>query len=388
MPVPKSGSPVKRILFVASFAESVLAFRGALIEEFKRAGWEVHLAVPALSSIHHGARVGLAAAAIKLHEIPLRRTGTNPALDIAALWSLYRLMLRLRPDCVLSYTVKPVVYGTLAARLAGVSKRFALITGLGYAFTGSRAGLLRFVVSCLYKVALSSASKVFFQNPDDRRLFIQSGIVPPDVPAVVVNGSGVDLDEFAQQPIVGGSTVFLMVGRLLGDKGVREYAGAAKSIRAKYPDVRFQLAGWIDENPDSIEVDELEEWAAGGVIEFLGRLSDVRPAMEGCTVYVLPSYREGTPRTVLEAMAVGRAIITTDAPGCRETVIPGDNGFLVLPGSAESLVEAMEKLIVDPALARLMGERSRKIAEDRYDVIKVNAAMLREMEVGFEGARA
>jgi glycosyltransferase involved in cell wall biosynthesis len=172
---------------------------------------------------------------------------------------------------------------------------------------------------------------------------------------------------------------FLLIGRLLGDKGVREYAQAAQAVRRQYPDVQFTLVGMIDSNPNSIAQAELDAWVADGRLTFLGSMADVRPAIAASSVYVLPSYREGTPRTVLEAMAMGRTIITTDAPGCRETVVDGDNGFLVPVKSVEALVQAMVRFIQDPALAPRMGARSRQIAEAKYDVHQVNAVMLREM---------
>ncbi|MFA7488539.1 MAG: glycosyltransferase, partial [Lysobacteraceae bacterium] len=176
---------------------------------------------------------------------------------------------------------------------------------------------------------------------------------------------------------------FLMIARLLGDKGVREYAEAARRIRVDHPQAIFRLVGWIDANPDTISQAELDAWVDAGVIEFLGKLPDVRAAIAEAAVYVLPSYyREGTPRTILEAMAMGRAVITTDAPGCRETVVEGENGFLVPPKSVDALVDAMRKFITDPSLAQRMGARSRQIAEDKYDVRKVNAVMLREMGIG------
>ena len=172
---------------------------------------------------------------------------------------------------------------------------------------------------------------------------------------------------------------FLFIGRLLGDKGVREYAQAARLLKRSNPRVQCAMMGWIDSNPNAITQAELDGWVADGSIEFLGRLSDVRPAIEACSVYVLPSYREGTPRTVLEAMAMGRAVITTDAPGCRETVVDGDNGFLVPVRSADALADAMACFITEPTLAARMGQRGRQLAEDKYDVHKVNAVMLKEM---------
>ena len=172
---------------------------------------------------------------------------------------------------------------------------------------------------------------------------------------------------------------FLLIGRLLGDKGVREYVQAAEQVKQRYPQAQFDLVGWIDANPNTITQPELDRWVAAGTINFLGRLSDVRPAIANSSVYVLPSYREGTPRTVLEAMAMGRAVITTDAPGCRETVVDGDNGFLVPVKDADALAQAMLRFIEQPELIIQMGQRSREIAEEKYDVHKVNAQMLAGM---------
>jgi len=191
----------------------------------------------------------------------------------------------------------------------------------------------------------------------------------------------VDISEYQVTPLPGEGSRFLMIARLLGDKGVREYVSAARIVRSSNPNARFGLVGWIDENPNAIAQSELNGWIEEGGIEFHGRLEDVRPAIAKSSVYVLPSYREGTPRTVLEAMAMGRPIITTDAPGCRETVINGENGYLVPVKSVDDLVEAMQRFMDDPDLAETMGRRSREIAEDKYDVHKVNAVMLREMGI-------
>ena len=297
-------------------------------------------------------------------------------------------MKKVTPSYVMSYTIKPVIYGTLAAWAAKIPNRYALITGLGYAFqqveeTGSPSKLQK-LIHGLYKQALSKTSKVFFQNPDDLNLFEQLKLISPSTPTAVVNGSGVDVSEYdvAPLPISDDNTPklrFLLIARLLGDKGVREYAKAAKSIKAKHPQTQFDLVGWIDDNPDSIEQQELDNWIKDGTINFWGKLSDVKPAIAASSIYVLPSYREGTPRTVLEAMAMGRPVITTDAPGCRETVTDGVNGFLVPVKSVDGLTEAMEKFITDPALINTMGLASRKIAEEKFDVHAVNNFMLKEM---------
>jgi glycosyltransferase involved in cell wall biosynthesis len=372
-----------KLILIASYPESILAFRGSLIKALAAAGCEVHIAAPGVSGMPHVVRA-LEVMGARVHDIPLRRTGTNPIADVGLLLALAALMRRLGPDAILAYTVKPVVYGTLAAWLAGVPGRFALVTGLGYAFTGDRQGLIKRIVTTLYRFALARAHKVFFQNPDDERHFRDAKVLPALVPSVVVNGSGVDLSEYPQQ-LLPNTSKFLMIGRLLGDKGVREYAEAARRVRAQHPEASFTLVGWIDENPDGITQAELDSWVAEGCVDFKGQLADVRPAIAACSVYVLPSYREGTPRTVLEAMAMGRPIITTNAPGCRETVVDGDNGFLVPVKSVDALVGAMLRFIADPGLAPRMGARSRWIAEDKYDVNKVNEVMLREMGITDQG---
>lgn len=366
---------------IASYPDSILKFRGPLLKAMVASGWEVHIAAPDPDSMP-GLREALASMGVALHDIPLSRTGTNPVADIRLMLALRVLIRELLPAVVLPYTIKPVIYGSIAAWMAGVPRRFALVTGLGYAFTGNRQGIVKRVVSGLYRFALGRTHKMFFQNRDDEQLFRELGIALARIPSVVVNGSGVDLTAFPVASLPGSPIVFLLIGRLLGDKGVREYAEAARKVKALHPDARFHAVGWIDSNPDAIAQSELDAWVADGTLEFLGKLDDVRPAIAASTVYVLPSYREGTPRTVLEAMAMGRAIITTDAPGCRETVVDGDNGFLVPVKSVDALEQAMLRFIRDPELAVRMGVRSRQIAEEKYDVHKVNAVMLREMGIG------
>lgn len=372
-----------RLLITASFADSMIDFRGPLLDAFLAAGVEVHAAAPGLVP-EHPVRQALEAKGITAHDIPMQRTGMSPSADMTTLAALRSLMRRIRPDVFLGYTVKPVVYGILAAWLAGVPRRYALITGLGYAFTGEasgKRGLVQKVVRTLYRTALARATTVFFQNPDDEFLFRQLGILPVRVPSVVVDGSGINTQQFTPTPLPEGAPCFLLIARLLGDKGIREYAAAAKQVKARHPQAQFHLVGWGDGNPEAIKAEELDAWIADGTIKYLGRLDDVRPAISDATVYVLPSYREGTPRTVLEAMAMGRPIITTDAPGCRETVIDGENGFLVPVKSVDQLAKAMERFIQDPQLAPRMGQRSRDLAVSKYDVTKVNTAMLSTMQL-------
>jgi len=367
-------------LLVASFPDSLIKFRGPLIEALWEAGCQVHVAVPGLSGDSDIAS-RLSELGVQVHDIPLQRTGMNPVKDLSALFALRKLMRKIRADYVLGYTIKPVIYGSLAAWMAGVENRSSLITGLGYAFTGEATGLrkvLRTLIQQLYRFSLSRNLLVFFQNPDDEALFRQLSLLKPAIPSCVVNGSGVDVAEYTVAALPE-TPSFLLIARLLGDKGVREYAQAAALVKQRFPNVMFRLVGWIDDNPDAISQVELDAWIAAGTVEFLGKLSDVRPAISESSVYVLPSYREGTPRTVLEAMAMGRAVITTDAPGCRETVVDGDNGYLVPVQDVSALAAAMIKLVESPARVAAMGTRSRQMAEDKYDVHKVNAVMLREI---------
>lgn len=376
-----------KFLMISSYLPSVLNFRGKLLEAIHQQGYEIHIIAPDLSSFsdEYQKLLGLG---YKVYSVPMQRTGTNPVTDLSTLFALYKLIHKIKPDCVLSYTIKPVIYGTLAAWLAKVPKRFALVTGLGYAFQNvdkdSTRSIFQKLVHGLYQQALSQCSKTFFQNPDDLALFRALKLLQSNIPAVVVNGSGVNVSDFDVMPLLLNrqnqvAISFLLIARLLGDKGVREYAEAAAIIKKNHPDIQFNLVGWIDENPAAITQSELDEWVNTGTLIYWGKLSDVRPAIAESSVYVLPSYREGTPRTVLEAMAMGRAVITTDAPGCRETVVDGDNGFLVDIKSIPDLVEAMQRFIEQPELAIQMGKRSREIALNKYDVHQVNKHMMTEM---------
>ncbi|BFM34108.1 glycosyltransferase family 4 protein [Acinetobacter towneri] len=377
-----------KFLMISSFLPSVLNFRGKLLEAIAAHGYEIHIMAPEFADFPEEQQK-LQALGYHLHEIPMQRTGTNPLADLKLLKNLYQQIRHIQPDYVLSYTIKPVIYGTLASWLAKVPHRFALITGLGYAFQNVESGkhsLFQKMVHGLYAQALKHSDKVFFQNPDDLKLFQDMHLLEADKPAVVVNGSGVNVQDFDVMPLPKNQqgqvkASFLLIARLLGDKGVREYAESARIIKAQYPEAEFHLVGWIDDNPSAIAQAELDSWIADGRLKYWGKLSDVRPAIAQSSVYVLPSYREGTPRTVLEAMAMGRAIITTDAPGCRETVSHGVNGYLVEVKSVDDLVHSMQYFIEDPKLIELMGQRSREIALNKYDVHQVNKHMLGEMGI-------
>ncbi|MGP9491533.1 glycosyltransferase family 4 protein [Psychrobacter sp. AOP7-B1-24] len=377
-----------RFLIIASHPPSLLNFRGELIAAINQAGFDIDIAAPEFKS-YPKERRQLETLGYTVHDIPMQRTGTNPIADSQTMFALYRLMKQIKPDYVMGYTIKPVIYGLLAAKLAGVPHRYALITGLGYAFQGADESTyhrtnLQKLMHKLYAMSLRSAHKVFFQNPDDEALFKSMKILQPATPTKVVNGSGVDVSEYKVMPFPNDNAAvpapsFLLIARLLGAKGVREYAKAAEVIKLKYPQAQFNLVGWIDDNPDAIHQHELDSWIDDGRFEFWGKLSDVKPAIAASSVYVLPSYREGTPRTVLEAMAMGRPIITTDAPGCRETVRNGYNGYLVPVKAVDELAAAMERFILNPELIISMGASSRQLVEEKFDVNSVNKVMLQEM---------
>lgn len=364
----------RRVVVFGSYAPSLTNFRGPLIREMARAGHRVFAMAPGLTDEIKNQVGALGGIPV---EIDLGRGSLNPFRALATTRQFRASLRELRPDVVIAYTVTPIVLGAAAAKSEGVGRFVALVTGLGYAFTGGREPkrlLSRMLGLLMYRRALRRADIAVFQNPDDREEFRRLGLLPAKLPTAIVNGSGVDLDHFRPVPIPDRPS-FLMIARFLKDKGVREYGEAGVRLKRSHPEVEIALAGWLDETPDAIDAADLERFARAGV-KLLGRLDDVRPAIAASSVYVLPSYREGTPRSVLEAMAMGRAAITTDAPGCRETVVDGDNGFLVPPRDVDSLHQAMLRFVEQPELAAQMGMRSRQSAERKYDANEVSRALM------------
>ncbi|MEO5772705.1 MAG: glycosyltransferase family 4 protein [Sphingomicrobium sp.] len=370
----KDGSVRGHVLLLSSYAPSLINFRGKLIEGLIARGHKVTAVAPVISKDIGSALEALGA---QPREVALASNPLNPIELRASHRAIVRMLRETKPDTVIAYTIQPATIGVLAAAQAGVPNIVPMITGLGYPFSagkGLKRRLSRLGATLLYRVALEKASTVIFQNSDDRVDLEAAGGYPRGKRSVVVAGSGVDLDAFAVAPLPAAPN-FLMLARLIRDKGVFEYAEAAKQVKARYPDARFELAGWIDHSPGAVSEAELAEMVRSGV-DYLGQLDDVRPAIAGASIFVLPSaYREGIPRSILEAMAMGRAVITCDTPGCRETVVQGENGFLVPPFDAGALGRAMERFILDPALRRSMGQRSRELAEERFDVRKVNEAI-------------
>jgi len=371
-----------RVVVIGNQAFSLINFRGSLIRAMVERGHEVLTLAPDYDNKTKERIKELGAVPIDYY---LSRTGLNLFQDAYTLLQLFFLFRKLKPDVVLSYTVKPVIYGTLAAWLAQVPCRFALITGLGYVFTSTKEQervtkkLLRKLVSLLYRETFHRATRVFFQNIDDFQEFCLRGLIKREK-SVLIGATGVDMKTFSPTPPVQNPVTFLLVARLLREKGIYEFVEAAKRIKSKYPNTRFLLVGGLDSNPGSIKREEVENWIKEGIIEWPGHVENVRLWISQASVFVLPSfYREGVPRSIQEAMAMGRPVITTDAPGCKETVIEGINGFLVPVQDVEALVQAMERFIQKPELIEKMGKESRRIAEERFDVHKINARFLHEL---------
>lgn len=380
--MPELSNPADRekqtVLINASHGPSLIRFRGKMIEAMIAQGYRVHASGPAIDDELAQAIRDLGAVP---HPITLTRTGLDPIADLRYFRDIRRLLRKTGADLCLSYTIKPNIWASLAARSLGV-RSVSMVTGVGYAFIengGLRQKLVKLVARLLYRAATNANDVVIFQNPDDRDDFVETGCLREAGKARMINGSGVDLNYYAPVPLPE-QPVFLMAARLLGNKGVREYAEAALSILGQKREARFLLAGYIDEGPDGIDPKELESWVGGG-IEYLGALEDVRPAIGGASVFVLPSYREGTPRSVLEAMAMGRPIVTTDVPGCRETVIHGLNGLLVPARDSMALAEAMLQMIDRPEIRREMGDQSLQLCRSKYDVDRVNAQLLEHLAV-------
>lgn len=381
-----------KILVIGGFDRSLLNFRGPLLRAMVEAGYEVVAAAPPENP---EVPAQLSDLGVRFVAVPsLRRTGLNPWQDLRLRRALKQMLRRELPEVLLAYTIKPVVHGLPAARRAGVPRCYALITGLGAAFNtpGIKGHILSAIASSLYRRALRHADRVITQNEEIGRFLVSRRLVSSASCVAVVAGSGVDTDHFAAVPIPSGPPVFLLLARMLRDKGIIEYVEAAKRCRQRLPSARFLLVGDTDPNPTAIPAEMLAEWNDTGAVEYRPGVKDVRPLLRQCSTYVLPSYHEGMPRSVLEAMAIGRPVITTDTIGCRETIkgagMPdadgirsGENGLLVPVKSVNALAMAMERLANDRARAMVMGHSGRLIAERYFDVRCVNESMLQRMDL-------
>jgi glycosyltransferase involved in cell wall biosynthesis len=366
-----------RVVVLASYADSLINFRSLMLKAIIDNGHEVIALAPKISP---KTRNQLHKLGVSSHSISLQRTGMNLYKDLRDYRSLLQLLRELQPDKILSYTVKPVIYGSLAAATARVPEIYSMITGLGYSFMGRslKDKIIGRGVRLLYRLAIRKNHKVFFQNLDDRDLFYKLKLLKTISQSIIINGSGVDTEHYkpVSLPV---PPVFLLVARLLRDKGIEEYVAASSYLKRKHPEARFLLVGMYDSHPSAINKEDIDCWQIDHGIEYLGFFEDIRGVIGQSNVYVLPSYREGTPRSVLEAMSMGRPVVTTDAPGCRETVDDGVNGFLGPVKECEGLKIKMEKLLLSRSLREQMGKESRRLAIKKYDVHKVNQKILRNM---------
>jgi len=317
---------------------------------------------------------------IRYRQAFIQRNGTNPLKDLKTLKSLRKILADEKPNKIFAYNAKTVIYGGIAAHKEKIPI-YSLIAGLGSVFMGKgfKNKLIQKVLSIGYSKSLRNCENVFFQNKDDVKTFIEKKMVRENQ-IVMLHGSGVNLEKFTVQklPDIFG---FLYIGRLIRDKGIFEYLEACKIVKKQHPEVRCLLVGPFDSNPSALKIEELQPYIDDKIIEYFGEQKDVRPYLAQCNVFVLPSYREGTPKTVLEAMASYKAIITTDAPGCRETVIDGENGYLVPIKNSVELAKRMIELYENPELISKMATCGRRMAEQLFDVKKINDVIVSTMKL-------
>jgi glycosyltransferase involved in cell wall biosynthesis len=369
-----------KVLLVQNISWGLYNFRADLMRELQSHGVEVVACATYDDYSHRIENMG-----IRYIEIPMKRKGLNPIIDFWLFIRLYRLYIREKPDVIFHNTIKPIIFGSLAARFANNKKVVNMISGLGYVFIGD--GILhrslKPFVKWLFRHALKSCKKVLFQNPDDRKYFIDQRIVSEQITEITY-GSGVNTERFhyVESSNKKDNNVFIYIGRILKDKGIIEFIEAAKKVKVLYPDTKFQLLGMIDQNnPTNIDKKTIDGWVKIGLVEYLGEVLDVRSFIEQSDVVVLPSYREGVPKSLLEAMAMGKPIITTDVPGCRETIDKNKNGLLIPPRDIYALCQAMQYMILNPERRKEMGREGRKLAVEKFDVRKVNTMILQAMGV-------
>jgi glycosyltransferase involved in cell wall biosynthesis len=359
----------RKLLYVVNNPAFFMSHRLPLACAAQAAGFDVHVATMAGDAARE-----IEAHGMTHHVIPMTRSGHNPFQELATLWALRRLFVAIKPDVVHLVTIKPVLYGGIAARMAGVRGVVAAISGLGFIFTrsGARARLVRSVVARLYRLALGHRnSRVIFQNTSDRDTLKNLGAVRADQ-IVIIRGSGVDLDTYRYAPEPSLPIIVTMASRLLIDKGVLEFVMAARILRKRKSGIRMQLAGTPDMgNPASVLPDDVEDWQRDGAVICLGEREDVAELYRQSHIVALPSYREGMPKSLLEAAASGRAVVTTDVPGCRDAIEPDITGLLVPVRDAEALAQAIERLAVNTDERLRFGIAGRALAEHEFDVCEV-----------------
>lgn len=370
-----SKSKKKKVVVLSSHTPSLFWFRMDMMKDFISKGYDVFALGNECEEIW---KSQFQEQNITYRQIEVERNGVNPLYDLKTLRSIRKQLIQIKPDKVFTFQAKTIIYGGVAAKLLGIREVYPLVAGMGSIFLKHdlKTKIIRAVMVAEYKFAMHQCPVVFFQNKDDVQIFKKAHILGKQK-VVMLHGSGVNVEHFAVQPLPE-QTAFLCISRLIRDKGVCEYLEAARKVKENYPNVRCMLVGPFDSNPSAIKPEELQPFIDDG-IEYFGEQVDVRPYIAQCTVFVLPSYREGTPKTVLEAMASGRAIITTDAPGCRETVINGKNGVLVTAKDVDGLYDAMEQFIRNPDVSKPMAVESRKLAGTVFNVELVNKTICEAM---------
>ena len=370
-----------QIILIGTVASSFYGFRADLIRAMREKQYTVYAFTSEYTELDLKKIESLGAIPVTYE---LNRGGLNPLSDIVATYKLSKKIREIKPDLVFSYFSKPVIFGTIAAKLAKVPKIIGMLEGLGYTFTqqpeglGKKIELIKKVQVLLYKFALPQLDKLIFLNPDDPKDLIDQYAI--NVRKVeVLGGIGLNLKEYPCQPIINIQQPinFLFIGRLLKEKGIHDFLNAAKIVKEKYPETQFTVLGAIDpHNLGALTQSELDELISSNIIDYPGHVDNVKDWIAKSHVFVLPSYREGVPRSTQEAMAIGRAVITTDVPGCRETVEHGVNGFIVAKWNPEALAEKMIYFIEHPEQIEKMGYESYKIAQDKFDAEKVNQRLL------------
>jgi len=362
----------KKLMLVVNNPDFFLSHRLPIALAAKDEGYEVHVATTNGTAVSKIIANGLVH-----HELPLSRNGRNPLNELRTFWFLCRLFREVRPILVHLVTIKPVIYGGIAARISNVPCVVSAISGLGFVFLakGLKAAVVRFIVKVFYRLSFGKARlRVIFQNPDDKNSFIDQGILERHK-AVLIRGSGVNLADYPISAEPKGRPVVIMASRLLRDKGVNEYVQAARLIKQQGIDVRFLLIGDIDpQNPATLMDDDLEKIRSTGDIELLGFSKEIPALFEASNIVVLPSYREGLPKVLVEAAAAGRAVVTTDVPGCRDAIEVGVSGLLVPARDIEALAKEIQKLIDDPILRNKMATEGRRLAEREFSIDKISQA--------------
>ncbi|MGP5518783.1 glycosyltransferase family 4 protein [Psychrobacter celer] len=370
-----------KIILIGTVASSFLGFRAELIESLLKQKYTVY----AFTSEYKVEQLDLikASGAIPV-TYKMNRGGINPLSDVTTSYELSKKIKEIAPSLVFCYFSKPVIFGTLAAKLAKVPKVIGMLEGLGYTFTdqpeglSKKAQLIKSIQILLYKVALPQLDKLIFLNPNDPQDLLERHSIKVKQ-VKVLGGIGLNLNEYPYQPIksIDSPIRFLFIGRMLKEKGIHDFISAAKIVKQSYPNVQFTALGAIDSyNPGALQQSELDKLISSSIINYPGKVSNVQKWIADSHVFVLPSYREGVPRSTQEAMAIGRAVITTDVPGCRETVVDGVNGFLVEKWNPQALAEKMIYFIKNPEQIRKMGEESYEIAQEKFDGTKVNERLL------------